>query len=102
MEDVAPKLAGAQYFSKLDASSGFWQIPLHPENAKLTTFITPFGRFFKRLPFGIACAPEIFQGLMTVLLKKEKGCEPIMDDIIVHEKSVEDHDENLHTNTENH
>ena len=29
LEDVAPKLAGAQYFSKLDASSGFWQILLH-------------------------------------------------------------------------
>ena len=30
LEDFAPKLAGAQYFSKLDASSGFWEIPLHP------------------------------------------------------------------------
>ena len=39
---------------------------------------------------------------MTVLLKKEKGCEPIMDDIIVYGKSVEDHDENLLTNTANH
>ena len=97
LEDVAPKLAGAQYFSKLDASSGFWQIPLHPESSKLTTFITPFGRFcFNRLPFGITCAPEIFQGLMTNLLKKEKGCEAIMDNIIVYGKSVEDHDENLH------
>ena len=43
LEDVAPNLAGAQYFSKLDASSGFWQIPLHPESAKLTTFITRSG-----------------------------------------------------------
>ena len=96
-KDFAPKLAGAQYFSMLDASSGFWQIPLHPESAKITTFITPFGRFcFKRLQFGITCAPKIFQGLMTDLLKKEKGCEAIMDDIIVYGKSVEDHDENLH------
>ena len=36
LEDIASKLAGAQYFSKLDASSGFWQIPLHPDSAKLT------------------------------------------------------------------
>jgi len=42
LEDIAPKLAGARYFSKLDASSGFWQIPLHPDSAKLTTFVTPF------------------------------------------------------------
>ena len=41
-EDIVPKLAGARYFSKLDASSGFWQIPLHPDSTKLTTFITPF------------------------------------------------------------
>ena len=45
LEDIAPKLTGTQYFSKLDASSGFWQIPLHPDSVKLTTFITPFGRF---------------------------------------------------------
>ena len=96
LEDVATKLAGAHYFSKLAASSGFWQIPLHPENAKLTTFITPFGRFcFKRLPFGITCAAEIFQCLMTDLLKKNEGCEAIMGDIIVYGKSVEEHDEDL-------
>ena len=96
LEDIAPKLAGAQYVSKLDASSGFWQIPLHPDSAKLTTFITPVGRFcFKRLPFGITCAPEIFQCQMTDLLKNEEGCEAIMDDIIVYGKSAEEHDENL-------
>ena len=66
LEDIAPKLAGAQYFSKLDVPSGFWQIPLYPDSAKLTTFITPSGWFcFKRLPFGITCALEIFQCLMT-------------------------------------
>ena len=43
--DIAPKLAGAQYFSKLDASSGFWHIPLHPDSAMFTTFMTPFGGF---------------------------------------------------------
>ena len=91
LEDVAPKLAGAQYFSKLDVSSGFWQIPLHPDSVDLTTLITPMGRFcFKRLPFGIICAPE-----MTDLLKNEEGCEAIIDDIIVYGKSAEEHDENL-------
>ena len=36
LEDIASKLAGAQYFSKLDVSSGYWQIPQHPDSAKLT------------------------------------------------------------------
>ena len=39
LEDIAPKLAGTLYFSKLDTSSELWQIPLHPDSAKLTTFI---------------------------------------------------------------
>ena len=34
-------LSGAQVFSKLDANSGFWQIPLSEEWRLLTTFITP-------------------------------------------------------------
>ena len=33
LEDVAPKLAGAEVFSKLDASSGYWKIPLQPESS---------------------------------------------------------------------
>ena len=55
---ILAQIGGAQYFSKLDANSGYWQIELGLKSAKLTTFITPFGRFcFNRLPFGITSAP---------------------------------------------
>ena len=40
VDQTLAQLAGAKVFSKLDANSGFWQIPLAPESAKLTTFIT--------------------------------------------------------------
>ncbi|CAB4027684.1 Retrovirus-related Pol poly from transposon, partial [Paramuricea clavata] len=96
LDDIAPSLHGSEVFSKLDAASGFWQIPLHPESSKLTTFITPFGRFcFRRPPFGISSAPEIFQRLMTDLLQGKPGTKVIMDDILVYGKSVEEHDSNL-------
>ena len=62
LDDIAPDLKGAKVFSKLDASSGFYQIPLDQESCSLTTFITLFGRYcFKRVPFGLSSAPEIFQ-----------------------------------------
>ena len=40
VDHTLAQLAGATIFSKLDANSGFWQIGLSPESAKLTTFIT--------------------------------------------------------------
>lgn len=42
LDDVLHRLAKSTVFTKLDASSGFWQIPLEDDSAKLTTFITPF------------------------------------------------------------
>ena len=48
LEDISPKLANDTLFSTLDASSGFWQIPLDEESSRLTTFSTPFGRFCSR------------------------------------------------------
>ncbi|KAL0153632.1 hypothetical protein M9458_051063, partial [Cirrhinus mrigala] len=46
LDDILPHMAGATMFSLLDAESGFWQIPLERESAKLTTFITPFGSWY--------------------------------------------------------
>ena len=92
-EDVTRHLSGSEYFSTLDAASGFLQIPLDQESSLLTTFITPFGRYcFNRVPFGITSAPEIFQRKMSDLLKGLPGTRVIMDDILVHGRSLEEHD----------
>lgn len=96
LEDILPKLSGASVFSSLDAASGFWAIPLDPDCSKLTTFITPFGRFcFQRLPFGITSAPEIFQRIMHELLRDIQGVVVFMDDILVYGSSTEEHDSRL-------
>ena len=61
VDDTLAQLTGAHLFSKLDANSGLWQIPLSPTSRLLTTFITPAGRYcFNKLPFGIASASEHF------------------------------------------
>ena len=62
VEESLSKRSRAHVFTKLDANSGFWQIPLHSDSRPLTTFLTPFGRYcFNRLPFGITSALEHFQ-----------------------------------------
>ena len=70
VEETLALLSGASVFSKLDANSGFWQIPLAPESRSLTTFITPSGRYcFNKLPFKISSAPELFQKRMKKILE---------------------------------
>ena len=44
VDNTLALLSGPTHFSKLDANSGFWQIPLAEESCPLTTFITPVGR----------------------------------------------------------
>ena len=96
VDESLAKLGGSTIFSKLDANSGFYQIPLDPESALLTTFVTPFGRFrFNRLPFGISSAPEIFQRTMSEILEGLPGVICHMDDILVHAAQQEEHDERL-------
>ena len=65
IEEISTRLHGAKVFSVFDASNGFWQVELDKESSFLTTFNTPFGRYrWKRMPFGIKSAPEIWQRKM--------------------------------------
>ncbi|UYV84889.1 K02A2.6-like [Cordylochernes scorpioides] len=96
VEYTLAQMGGAKLFSKLDANSGFWQIPLSEESSSLTTFLTPFGRYrFKRLPFGISFAPEVFQRKMSNLLESQSGVNCHMDDIVIWGATQEEHDERL-------
>lgn len=96
IEDVLHKLKDATVFSKLDATSGFHQLQLDTESAKLTTFITPFGRFFyRRLPFGISSAPEIFQKTMETILEGQEHVFCYYDDVLVFSKNENDHKQHL-------
>ena len=42
LDGIAPRMAGATVFSTLNASSGFFQVPINRKSMPLTTFITSF------------------------------------------------------------
>lgn len=93
IEEVVARMPNAKVFSTLDANSGYWQIPLDEESSKLCTFQTPFGRYrYKRLPFGIKSAPEVFQRTMSHMFDDIQGVEIVMDDILVWGESLAEHD----------
>ena len=102
IEDVATQLTGAKVFTKLDARNGFWHIKMDKESSRLTTFHTPFGRYcWRRLPFGICSAPEVFQRRMHEVVEGLVGVEEVADDFLVVgygdtiEQATKNHDENL-------
>ena len=96
VDETLAQLPGATVFSKLDANSGFWQIPLEKESRLLTTFITPSGQYcFNKLPFGISSAPELFQKRMSKILHGLDGVLRLMDDVLVFGHAREEHDARL-------
>ena len=54
-EELFSEMTGAKFFTKLDASNGYWQIRVDEESSNLLAFSTPIGRFkFTRFPFGFS------------------------------------------------
>ena len=69
VDELMTDLAGGKYFTKLDLSQAYLQLPLHHESPELLTVNTQKGLFmYNRLPFGVSSAPTIFQHSMESLL----------------------------------
>ena len=65
-------------FIVLDVRNGFWRVPLDQESSLLTTFNTPYGRYrWKRMPFGISSAPEVFQRRMHEVIEGLEGVKVV-------------------------
>ena len=99
IDEITTRIAGAKIFTKSDANHGYWQIPLDEENRLLTTFNTPFGRYcYKRIPFEIKSAQEVFQKRMCQSFGDLEGVETDVDDILVWGSTVKEHEERLKKN----
>ena len=83
-EEIFTKVAGHQFFSRLDLTKGYWQVPMSDSSKKLTAFSTPLGLFqFRTMPFGLVNAPAVFSRLMRKLLDNMDNIDNFIDDILV-------------------
>ena len=62
----------------------------------MTTFNTPFGHYcYRRLPFGIKCAQEVFQKKISQHFDNIPGVETEIDDILIWGATDDQHDKRL-------
>lgn len=95
-EDFLPRLRNARVFSRLDIKDAFHQVELHESSRHITTFITHKGVFrYKRLMFGISCAPEMFQKVLEQILSNCENVVSYIDDVLIFGDTVEEHDRAL-------
>ena len=91
-EEMMSKLHNGKYFSKLDLTKGYWQIPLDDKSKALTAFRVPSGLYqFKYMPFGLATAPLTFNKIVRKLFKGMKQVITYFDDICIFSNNWEEH-----------
>jgi hypothetical protein len=84
IEEVHAAMGGCSLWSQMDFVTGFWQVPIKPEDCPKTGFTTPFGNFeFCRMAMGMMSAPSTFQRLMDEVLDDVPGAKTYTDDTFV-------------------
>ena len=95
-QDLYATLSGGKKFTTLDLSQAYHQLMLDEQAQNYCVINTHKGLYkYKRLPFGVASAPAIFQRLMDTILQGIPGVICYIDDIMVTGATEEEHLKNL-------
>ena len=90
-EDLFASLSGGAGFSKLDLTHAYNQKELDKQSQTLVTLNTHRGLYhYRRLPFGIASAPALFQKTMDVILQGMNHVICYIDDILITGANLEE------------
>ncbi|GFR93145.1 zinc finger protein [Elysia marginata] len=94
--DVFQGMEKDQYFSKLDLSKGYWQIPVRKEDIPKTAFVTMDCHYeFLRMPFGMMNSGATLTRAFKKLLCGIDNVVDYIDDLLVHTETWEAHVETL-------
>lgn len=94
MQDILAKIEKATYFSVIDLSKAYWQIPLEENSRDFTSFRSGRKLYrFKVMPFGLKGAPTTQTKLMHKVIgfDLEPAVFVYMDDIIVLSNTLDEH-----------
>ncbi len=94
LDQEIPKIKGSTILSTLDITSGFWMIPVHPDDQHKLAFT--FGNrhyTFTRCPFGYANSPAEFNTFLNKACPdaRVRGNLVYVDGVLMKSSSVEDH-----------
>ena len=96
LEDDLHKFSGTKYFSELDLTKAYYQVPLTEKAMPLTAFPTHKGLMeFCRLPFGLVTACATYIRLMRIVLAGLENVSFYFDNVLIHAKSWDEHMEAL-------
>ena len=83
---------GSRFFTKLDAKSGYFQIPIAEDDPDLTCFITPWGRFkFKRAVMGLCTSGDEYGRRGDAALAGLQRTSKVVDDILAYDDDYSTH-----------
>ena len=94
IDDMIDRLAKAKFFTKIDFTSGYYQVRLSEASREKTAFVTPDGHYeWLVMGMGLCNAPATCQRLMTSVLGDLMWtcCMAYLDDIIIFSKSFDQH-----------
>lgn len=86
----------AKWFATLDATKGYWQVPLDEASQLLTTFLTPWGRYcYTRAPMGLACSGDEYCLRGDRALEKISNMIKVVDDILLYAETWDQLQDNI-------
>jgi transposase InsO family protein len=92
ISELFHKLGHAKYFSKVDLSKGYWQIPVTERDIPKTAFVTPDGTYeFLKMPFGMMNSGATLMRAIRKMIDGMSCVANYVDDILVYTDDLKSH-----------